>query len=733
MRSAIQLRTIAVVISFSVQAAAFCASEFDSEMEKALAPVKAFVAETVSAAERKKIILQTVINGSLRDAEVLGADKLNLKLKLGNDEVEQPWEKVSSRNIYALARECVQDDLKRAIQLSEYAKAAGLREKAEDAIALAKKISRMPRDPKVVPNEQLIALKDVAQNAANPQNTSVEGAAADPIVVPAKIAFRPSSKGLLTPVAEVAAAIDNVIEIDLAEMGMKPEPVCDDFTFLRRASLDLTGMIPSPEEIITFHRDTSPQKREKKIEELMARPEYIDHWTSFLSMMLVGRQTPTMQTQFQRTLTTWLREQIVKNVGYDKIVAEMIGARSEAPPANYLAYHLSGDTAPNTADHISRTFLGTRIGCAQCHDHPFDKWTQKDFWGMAGFLSYTAGQYNGLLDDDERLTGPKYDPPDPSFAGPPRPLEGTDSILWRTPADQRKADQEKRNREASMRMQNVMMYNMQPAKQNDMAYGFRYRTYLANWITDPANDRFDNAIINRMWKSLFGYGMVEPVDDIRPKNPATHPEALEILAHDFKTSGRDLRRMISVIANTRAYQRASTGKAIKAERQNLVRYAGRAEIRPMTPEMLFVAVLKATGGDDKARKALKAIHSGTNRSQNQFYERRNDSNSDVDEFYELLQRFFAKSNPTGAESNLQFEGSFTQALMMMHSGFMQRAIRDAVTFHSRKGMGDPVYLFAVALGRPPTKEESAACAKCKDGLQEIMWVLMNSAEFVTIR
>ena len=210
-------------------------SEFDTDVEKALAPVKAFIAEGVELSGRQKIMLQTVINGSLRDAEVVAADKQMLKLMLNKDVVEYPWQKISSRNIYALGRACVQGNFKRAIQLAEYARVAGLRDKADDALALAKEISRQPAGPSAPNNEQIKALKNAVESATLAE-TSPEGA---PIVVPEKLAFRASSPGMLTPAPEVAAALDNVIEIDLAEMSMKPEPVTDDFTFLRRASLDL--------------------------------------------------------------------------------------------------------------------------------------------------------------------------------------------------------------------------------------------------------------------------------------------------------------------------------------------------------------------------------------------------------------------------------------------------------------------------------------------------------------
>jgi hypothetical protein len=266
------------------------------------------------------------------------------------------------------------------------------------------------------------------------------------------------------------------------------------------------------------------------------------------------------------------------------------------------------------------------------------------------------------------------------------------------------------------------------------AMGLAYRKALATWITANDNEKFSQSAVNRLWRQMFGYGLVEPVDDIRPKNAPSHPDVMKILVQDFNASGRDWKRMAQIIANTRAYQRASNGDSSKIDRAKAVRYAARAEVRPMTPEMLFMAILKATGGEEKAKALLAGL-----RGRDQAMMAGGDMNAmnqgDVGQFYGLMQRFIATSTAEDRAGKLQFEGTVAQALMMMHSGFMNTAIKNGVTRFQNKGQGDMVYIFAAVVGRPPMPAEMGPFSSfnsSKGGLEGIMWVLLNSAEFVTI-
>jgi hypothetical protein len=258
------------------------------------------------------------------------------------------------------------------------------------------------------------------------------------------------------------------------------------------------------------------------------------------------------------------------------------------------------------------------------------------------------------------------------------------------------------------------------------ATGLLYRKAFAAWITSPKNEKFSQSAVNRLWRNMFGIGLVEPVDDIRPKNPPVYPEAMKILADDFTASGRDLQRLITIIANTRAYQRSSIGTLQKADRVKQVKYFARAEVRPMTPEELFLAVVKATAGDDRAKALLEGMRKYD--ASMRYGGKEQMMGGDLAEMTNLMQKFIGTSTAEDRAGKLQFEGTVSQALMMMHSSFMQNYIKQGV----KRFRGDMTWLFATTLGRPPTPEEANAFGSMAADSEGILWVLLNSAEFVTI-
>ena len=723
--------------------------------KQALQGVQSAIADAAKGAAKPQIWLS--LFGSLQKCELVKADAKAISVKLQNNVFEQPWEKLSTEEIVNAAISCAQGDGQRAIVAADYCIAVEVQKKAEEALELAAKADPALKEKLA---ERWLYLKNNPAGVSAEQSTMRIAAAPDRASAPAKIAFKGSEPGSLASVKEIASAIDNVIDINLAEMGIKPEGQCDDAAFLRRASLDLTGQIPLPEEVIEFFREGGAGKRAKKIEELLERSNYADHWSTFWSVLLVGRRTRDDADVKTAVFKSWLRDEFSRNEPFDKIVTELLtasGTNQEVGPVNYLTYRLN-DTLPEAMAHISQTFLGARIGCAQCHDHPFDKWTQQDFWGFSSFLANTRSErkelredpknprrvtksWHVLTDQEQRNGGGRYDPPQRELRLPPKALDGPvfaaaakrdlGGELKKKEVKPKDGDKDKKARDtkgmpADMSGEGMMGSTVEGA---NGSRGQTYRQALAAWITDPKNEKFAQSAVNRVWRSMFGYGLVEPVDDIRPKNPPSHPEVMSILANDFNASGRDLKRLCRIIANTRAYQRSSLGDKTKADRQKAVRNTARAEVRPMTPEMLFSAVVKATGGEEKAKALTEGL---LKREEAMMSGDMMNGRGQTGEFYNLLQRFINTSTAEDRAGKLQFEGTVSQALMLMHSGFIQRAIADGVTRFKQKGMGDMVYIFAATLGRPPTPIEASAFAQCSDGLQGIMWVLLNSAEFVTI-
>jgi hypothetical protein len=368
-----------------------------------------------------------------------------------------------------------------------------------------------------------------------------------------------------------------------------------------------------------------------------------------------------------------------------------------------------------------------------------------------------------LTDQNEKNGGGKYDPPQGDLRLPPKPLDGP--IFTGKPeaakggglADLKggnkggdgmkgdmagmKGDMKKdagmkgdMKKDMAMDKKDMGMMGMMGGTKDGANgnMGMQYRRALAAWMTDNKNEKFSQSVVNRVWRNMFGFGLVEPVDDIRPKNPPSHPEVMKILADDFVASGRDYKRLVQIIANTKAYQRAANGDSSKIDRAKAVRYAARAEIRPMTPEMLFMAIQKATGGEEASKALLSGLRA---RDQAMMDGKMEGMNANVNNFYNLMRRFINTSSAEDRAGKLQFEGTVAQALMMMHSGFMNDSIRQGVTRLQKKYGNDMTFIFASCLGRPPSGPESGAFGSFntgKGGLEGVMWVLMNSAEFVTI-
>ena len=718
--------------------------------------------------------------GSLDSVKLIGSDNQNLTVNYKEKNFDQTWSKLSVQDIVSVADICFAGDTQGMLAELDYAFGTGQLQRAHDLIeekqktATDAKIKQQLDDRMAYWKVKTAPPRAVAASAATVQ-TGFSGtgtpAAAEtattitgPLAAPAKIAFTPSTPGQLKPVKDVAAALDNAIEIDLAEMGLKPEVVCDDAAFLRRSSLDLTGQIPTPEEVIAFYNDNTPGKREKKIDEQLKRPEYADRWATFWEVLLVGRHTRDNAEVDTGELKNWLRDEFAKNEPYDKMVTELLTASGENDkngPVNYLSYHLA-DTLPNTMAHLSQTFLGARIGCAQCHDHPFDKWTQDDFWGFSSFLANTRSDrkelredpkdpkrvtraWNVVTDQATRNGDGRYAPPRAELNLPPKGLDAPvfkpESLGLKAglKADLKKPDDKPADKkpDAKMGMDKGMDKNMAGMGMMGMGgaggdsgqMGQLYRRGLAAWITSQQNEKFAQSVVNRIWREMFGYGLVEPVDDIRPKNPPSHPEVMSILANDFNASGRDLKRLMTIIANTKAYQRSANGPATKADRLKAVRNAARAEVRPMSPEMLFTAIIKACGGEEKAKALMEGLRK---RDQADMDKKNVAVDQTVTDVYNLMQRFINTSTAEDRAGKLQFEGTVSQALMMMHSDFINKAIKDGISRFKKKNQADMVYVFAATLGRPPSPLESAAFASYGADLEGTMWILLNSSEFVTI-
>jgi len=364
-------------------------------------------------------------------------------------------------------------------------------------------------------------------------------------------------------------AAQGVVEILVRDVT--PAPPADDAEFLRRVHLDLAGRIPTPAEVHAFLADRDPNKRSKYIDELLRSPRFALHFANVWRAELIPEVAANGDARFfQPGFEEWLRLRFRANAPYDAMVRELIAAPiavdGETPRSVYrdpntpnpLAFYAVKDAKPeNLASAATRTFLGIRIECAQCHNHPFASWTREQFWSQAAF-----------------------------FAGIERQGDGVFVPLTEKPNRRELVPTEGKKPVAA-----AFLDDATPAWKD----GTSSRVALAEWVTSPTNPFFARASVNRVWGQLMGVGVVDPVDDFHDDNPPSHPELLDDLAKAFVDAKFDTRFVIAAVCRSKAYQR--TTARTHPSQADPRRYAGRAA-KGLTAEQFYDSLILATGYRD---------------------------------------------------------------------------------------------------------------------------------------
>ncbi|MFO0906243.1 MAG: DUF1549 domain-containing protein [Pirellulales bacterium] len=376
-----------------------------------------------------------------------------------------------------------------------------------------------------------------------------------PVTLRVPWADAPAAPAAAPPIAPQRA--DNFIDQEVArvhrELRITPAPLADDAAFLRRATLDLTGRLPTPEAVERYLADPLPAKRYQLLDELLQSEAFVDVWTLRLARWLRLHALPNdvvAPTVFGR----WIREQVAADAGWDSLTRELLladGDSHSVGPANFA--RMVGD-ARGHAELVAETFLGARLGCANCHDHPLDRWTQDDYHGLAAvFAKLDRGRRVQLLDRGAVTNLRTGEPAVPRIPGV-RDLPGT------------------------------------PDPRRD----------FADWLVAEGRPALARAYVNRLWKVLFGRGLIDPVDDLRPTNPATHPELLDRLTESCLQHQFRLRPLLRQMAASDAYARATLGADEPAYRTTYLAAAAR---RPLEPEVLADAVVDVTLGGRNSNDA----------------------------------------------------------------------------------------------------------------------------------
>ncbi|MEM6471777.1 MAG: DUF1549 and DUF1553 domain-containing protein [Planctomycetota bacterium] len=364
--------------------------------------------------------------------------------------------------------------------------------------------------------------------------------------------------------AELAASqLDAYVEAKLLESGQRPNLPAEDEVFLRRVYLDVAGRIPTRAEAVRFLDSSDPDKRIELIDRLLESPDYVSNSYNFWADTLRLKERPQTNIVAEPYLA-YVKDSIRTNKPYDDWVYEMLTANGKVWENPAVGYQLRDDGMPLPyIDNTVRVFLGTQIGCAQCHDHPFDAWTQYEFYELAAF---TAGIRTRIKRGDP---GFKKTNPANAMINQARKhydkgrVPGSFQRLMR--ANTYCVDEVK----ATLRLPHDYAYADAKPKEvvkpsvlwgeiPSKAKNASPREQFAAWLTAPENHQFKNTIVNRFWKRFLGVGFVEPIDDFRDENPCANEEAMEFLGQELVRSGFDLRQLTRIILYSQTYQREST-------------------------------------------------------------------------------------------------------------------------------------------------------------------------------
>lgn len=487
--------------------------------------------------------------------------------------------------------------------------------------------------------------------------------------------------------------IDELVHKKLQRMKILASPTCDDAEFLRRVYLDLVGVPPTAEQVRAFLDDTtaSKDKRDRVIDALIASPEFTANWTHrFADLLQVNRKLIGEKATW--AFMRWIEGAVSKNMPYDRMVAEVVTAEGSSYDHPAVNYFRANKEPSVSLENATQLFLGIRFSCNKCHDHPFERWTQGQYYGMAAYWGQ-VGVKNGMSPGEQivfdRGNGEVTHPRDGRVMPPTFPYA----------------------------------YEGQPQPAADSSR----RAQLASWLTSEKNPYFARSFANRIWSYFLGRGIIDPVDDIRQSNPPSNPELLDWLEKDFIASGFDYRHLIRTICRSRAYQASiATNKFNEDDAINF----SHASPRRLTAEQLMDAILIASG---KAPK-FDGVPAGFRANQLP------DSQAGSGGFLDLFGR---PARETPCECERSSEVSLSQALNLINGPTISDAIIDPEGRIARLMKANPddarvvEEMYLAALCRRPTeaelakgKEYLAQSPSKAEGAQDLLWALFNSPGFL---
>jgi hypothetical protein len=483
--------------------------------------------------------------------------------------------------------------------------------------------------------------------------------------------------------------VDTLVFNKHRKLRLTPSELCSDEVFIRRASLDIAGVLPTRAECDRFIADTDAKKRDKLVDELLGRKEFIELWVMKFSELLKIRSDGNVRMSYKATLLyfNWLNEKFSKNVPMNEIVRDLLSASGGTfnnPSTNY--YQVEQDTL-KIAENTAQVFMGMRMQCAQCHNHPFDRWTMDDYYSFAAFFSQIGRK--GAEDPGERII---FNSGGGEVA---HPVGGR-----------------------------VMVPKFLGAEIADVA-GKDRRKVLAEWLASPKNPYFARNLVNIVWAHFLGRGIIEPVDDVRISNPAANPELLDELAKRFTEYNYDFKKLVADICKSRTYQLSSQpNETNKLDTKNYTR----AGIRRIRAEVLLDTISQVT----ETKNKFQGLPLGARAVQI--------ADGNVNTYF--LTTFGRAKRDTVCSCEVIMEPNLSQALHLLlgdtvnsrvaQGGVVARLLKEGKT--TEQVIED---LYLRCFSRKPTADEKtdltkqiAAEKNQQEALENLFWALLNAKEFV---
>jgi hypothetical protein len=557
--------------------------------------------------------------------------------------------------------------------------------------------------------------------------------------------------------AERRSFIDEHVFNKLAALRIPPSPAADDAVFVRRVFLDTIGTLPTPSEVQTFLNDQNPGKRTALIDTLLKRPEFADYWTLILCDLLQNRKERDHDVRGSkgvRAMQAWVREQVETNRPWDEIARDVITASGDSVSQPQIGYYVVsiGEYRQvedsEVVSSVAQSFLGTRIGCAKCHNHPLERYTQDDYYHFAAYFGRMNFQrqesHKGatalivateeearvqkqIAENESRLKAMTEDQANKQGAE----LESLQKQI--AEMNQQLENERRQFAELTTRIPRVRQprTNQQLAAQpldrseTNIAPGQDPRELLAQWMTDPGNENFSGSMVNRLWRHFFAVGLVEPVDDLRISNPPSNRELWTALNQEFVSHKYDLRHIMRLILNSRIYQLSSaTLKGNAAERGFYSHYY----VRRLPAEVFLDAISQSTLIPDSFPGypvGMRAIQLPDSTVASPF-----------------LSMFGRSERVTACACERSGDVTLPQLLHLQCGDGLAQKFDDPVgrlkqimnSFPDDKSAIEQIYL--ATLSRSPTTEEQASITAAFEGneqreeaFRDLFWALLNTKEF----